>query len=61
VKPALARALDSGKPAVVECITSSEFPYDGSPAVGWWDVPIPAYLSDKRKKYEAERGEEYLA
>ncbi len=61
IKPALKRALEAGRPAVVECITSSEFPYDGSPAVGWWDVPIPDYLKDLRKKYEAERSEEYLA
>ena len=61
VGPALRRALRAGKPALVECITSSEFPDDGSPAVGWWDVPIPAYLSERRRRYEAERNEEYLA
>jgi acetolactate synthase-1/2/3 large subunit len=61
VGPALRRALRAGKPALVECITSSEFPDDGSPAVGWWDVPVPAYLSERRRRYEAERNEEYLA
>ena len=61
IKPALQRALSAGKPAVVECITSSEFPYDGSEAVGWWDVPIPAYLKDLRNHYESERKEEWLA
>ncbi len=61
IMPALKRALAAGRPAVVECVTSSEFPYDGSPAVGWWDVPMPAYLTERRKQYEAERDEEYLA
>ena len=61
IKPALKRALKAKRPTVVECITSSDFPYDGSPAVGWWDVPIPAYLKERRKKYESERSEEYLS
>ena len=61
IKPALERALKAGRPALVECITSSEFPYDGSEAVGWWDVPVPAYLTERRRQYEAERREEWLA
>ena len=61
IKPALQRALNAGVPAVVECLTSSEFPYDGSEAVGWWDVPVPAYLAERRKEYESQRSEEYLA
>ncbi|MHA1650200.1 MAG: thiamine pyrophosphate-dependent enzyme, partial [Candidatus Helarchaeota archaeon] len=58
IQPAIKRALDSDKPAVIEIIVNREFPYSGSPAHGWWDVPIPAYMVEKRKKYEAEiRGE----
>ena len=58
IQPAIKRALDSDKPAVIEVIVNREFPYSGSPAHGWWDVPIPAYMVEKRKKYEAEiRGE----
>ena len=52
--PALERAKNSGKPAVIEIEVQREFPYTGSPAVGWWDVPIPEYLSERRKKYEEE-------
>ncbi|MFW9899077.1 MAG: thiamine pyrophosphate-binding protein [Candidatus Thorarchaeota archaeon] len=52
--PALERAAKSRKPAVIEILVNREFPYTGSPAVGWWDVPIPEYLSERRKKYEEE-------
>ncbi len=52
--PALERAAKSGKPAVIEILVNREFPYTGSPAVGWWDVPIPEYLTERRKKYEEE-------
>ena len=30
----------------------------GSPAVGWWDVPVPTYLPERRAQYEQERAEE---
>ena len=52
--PALERASKSGKPVVIEIMVNQEFPYTGSPAVGWWDVPIPEYLTERRKKYEEE-------
>lgn len=52
--PALTRASNSEKPAVVEIEVQQTFPYTGSPAVGWWDVPRPAYLIEKRKEYEEE-------
>ena len=52
--PALERAAKSGKPAVIEILVNREFPFTGSPAVGWWDVPIPEYLTERRKKYEEE-------
>jgi len=58
--PALERAKESGKPALIEIKVQREFPYTGSPAVGWWDVPIPEYLTEKREKYEVEKKEEKL-
>jgi len=54
IQPAIQRALDSERPAVIEILVNREYPYSGSPAHGWWDVPIPTYLEDKRKKYDAE-------
>lgn len=54
ILPALERARESGKPAVIEIMVNQEYPYTGSPAVGWWDVPIPEYLEERRKKYMEE-------
>jgi len=60
VGPAVSRALKSGKPALVEVIVNREYPHSGSPAVGWWDVPVPTYLKQKRARYEKERKDEKL-
>jgi acetolactate synthase-1/2/3 large subunit len=60
IRPALNRALKSGKPALVEVTVNRKYPHSGSPAVGWWDVPIPTYLKDRRKEYEKARKEEAL-
>ncbi len=60
IRPALRRALESGKPAVVEVTVNRQYPHSGSPAVGWWDVPIPTYLKNKRQEYEKARSEETL-
>ncbi|MGB5913192.1 MAG: thiamine pyrophosphate-binding protein [Promethearchaeia archaeon] len=58
--PTLEQATKSNKPVVIEIEVQREFPFTGSPAVGWWDVPIPEYLKDRRKKYEDEIKEEKL-
>lgn len=54
--PALRRALDAGRPAVVEAMTDSSLPWSGIHAVGEWDITIPSYLGDKRTDYVAQRG-----
>jgi acetolactate synthase-1/2/3 large subunit len=58
VRPALGRAFAAKAPAVVEVLVEREYPLSGSPAVGWWDVPVPTYLSEQRARYERERAEE---
>jgi len=58
--PALERASNSGRPNVIEIEVQRHYPYTGSPAVGWWDVPRPAYLKERRKQYEEEIKEEKL-
>ncbi len=60
VEPALERAFASGKPAVVEALVSREYPYTGSPAQGWWDVPVPTYLTERRAQYDRLRAQERL-
>ena len=58
--PALERAANSGKPAVIEILVQTKFPLSGSPAIGWWDVPVPTYLTERRQKYEEEMKGEKL-
>ena len=60
IAPAVKKALSTMRPALVEVIVHRESPYSGSPAVGWWDVPVPTYLKERRAKYEKERREEKL-
>lgn len=52
--PALKRAKKSDNPSVIEILVNRDFPYTGSPAIGFWDVPRPNYLIERRKKYEEE-------
>ncbi|MFX0058293.1 MAG: thiamine pyrophosphate-binding protein [Candidatus Hodarchaeota archaeon] len=58
--PSLERAAKSERPVVIEILVNRQYPYTGSPAVGWWDVPIPEYLTERRKKYEEEIEKEKL-
>lgn len=58
IRPALERAFGSERPAVIEVMVERAYPLSGSPAVGWWDVPVPTYLSPQRARYEQERAEE---
>jgi acetolactate synthase-1/2/3 large subunit len=53
---ALQRAIQSGKPYVVEAICSIERPYSNMHPTGWWDITVPAYLGDLRNKYVEGRG-----
>jgi len=60
IKPALEEAFNQEGPAIVEIIVNRDPKYTGSPAWGWWDVPIPAYMKDKREKYLEQKSEETL-
>jgi len=60
IGPALRKAFASGMPALVEVTVHREYPLSGSPAVGWWDVPVPTYLKERRARYEKARDEEQL-
>ncbi len=60
IEPAVRAALQAEGPAVIEILVNRQFPYTGTPAVGWWDVPVPGYLTERRAQYDSERGEENL-
>ena len=61
IKPALEMAFRQKKPAVVEIMVNRDPKYTGSPAWGWWDTPVPAYLSDLRERYLKQKNEEELS
>ena len=53
-------AIKENKPAFININVSREHPYTGGKAFGWWDVPIPSYIEDKRKVYEKAKSEEII-
>ncbi|MFW9852475.1 MAG: thiamine pyrophosphate-binding protein [Candidatus Thorarchaeota archaeon] len=61
IKPALEMAFKQLGPAVVEILVNRNPKYTGSPAWGFWDVPIPAYMKEKRIKYLEKIKEEDLS
>jgi acetolactate synthase I/II/III large subunit len=60
IKEAVTTALQVGGPTVIEMMTSRTQPNAGLSKVGWWDVPVPAYLQAGRETYLKERSEEQL-
>ena len=57
IQEAVNRALEHDGPSLVEVKVARDFPNSGSTVVGWWDVPIPTYLEDRRAQYERARNE----
>ncbi len=58
IKKAINEAIRSGKPAFINVDVCRDHPNSGGKAFGWWDVPIPAYMEEKRAAYEAAAKEE---
>ena len=61
IQSTLEQAFKQKGPAVVEIMVNRDPKYTGSPAWGWWDVPIPAYMKEKRAKYLEQIKEEDLS
>lgn len=51
VAGAITRAIESGKPALVEITVHRIYPDSGCEAYGWWDMPAPAYMEERRAIY----------
>jgi acetolactate synthase-1/2/3 large subunit len=60
ISGALEQAFHQKGPALVEIMVNRDPKYTGSPAWGWWDVPIPTYLPEKRQKYEDAKKDEQI-
>ena len=54
LKAAVGRALTSGGPTVIVVPVRREFPESAGPTSGWWDVPVPASMPERRRTYERE-------
>ena len=55
IRPALERAFAARRPAVVEVMVERDNALSGGQVVGWYDVPVPAYLTERRARYEEEQ------
>lgn len=58
VRGAVCRAVECGKPALVEVRVHREYPESGGRAYGWWDVPVPAYMKKLREGFTEARNQE---
>jgi len=57
---AVAAAIASGGPALIEVPTAGEPPLSQAQKPGWWDIPMPRHYPASRERYEAGRREEQL-
>lgn len=57
---ALENALAANKPSLIEVMVSSEHPYTGGCATGWWDVPVPHYIKTPYENYNKGKEDETL-
>jgi acetolactate synthase-1/2/3 large subunit len=58
IGPAVRRAIATHGPALLEITVARDYPLAGATKAGWWDAPVPAYLPEQRRAYEAGRAEE---
>jgi acetolactate synthase-1/2/3 large subunit len=60
LRRAVADAIASGGPALIEVPTAGEPPLSQAQKPGWWDIPMPRHYPESRARYEAGRREEQL-
>lgn len=60
VGTAIREAVAANCPAVVEVMIDMNLGTSGGQGTGWWDVPVPNYLSDKFVEYDQTKREEQV-
>lgn len=55
IQGAIERAFALNKPALIEVSVYRNYPDSGGDAYGWWDVPIPEYMEERRKVFEEKK------
>lgn len=58
IKGALQRAIELNGPALIEVNVHRNYPDSGGDSYGWWDVPIPEYMEERRKVFEENKSGE---
>lgn len=58
LEAAVAAAFEANRPALIEVPVSAQYPQSGGKAFGWWDVPIPAYMQERREAYLTAKRDE---
>lgn len=59
VAPALEKALAWGHPYLIQVDVCRDYPYTGGESFGWWDVPVPGYISKRREAFEKGKQDEF--
>ena len=59
VAEALEYAVKLNRPYLLEVEVCRDYPYSGGEAYGWWDMPVPTYIEDRRKAFEEAKKEEF--
>ncbi len=54
LRAAVGRALASEGPTVIVVPVRQAYPESAGPVSGWWDVPVPASMGERRATYERE-------
>lgn len=57
---ALKTAVEANKPYLIEVLVNREYPYSGGSATGWWDVPVPTHMEERRDRYETGKAGETI-
>lgn len=60
LKALINRLIDMKAPVLIEVEVHREYPESGGKAYGWWDVPIPEYMTERRQKYLNELEDEIV-
>jgi acetolactate synthase-1/2/3 large subunit len=56
ISETIRRGLELRQPTVVEVLVARDLPRSAGVSDGWWDVPVPGYLPERRAAYERGRG-----
>lgn len=59
VAAALQEALACGHPYLLEVDVCRDYPHTGGESFGWWDVPVPAYITERHEVYRQGKSHEF--